>query len=271
MILGIDIGGTKTLLAAFNIEGELKNTYKFPTPNNYEDFLSQLKSNITQLGVHDFDACSVGVPGVLDRLNGSIIGLGNLPWKGEKIESDIEKIVKCPTKIENDAKLAGLYEANVLDGDFLRILYLTFSTGIGFSLIVEGKIDTSVSDEGGHGVFLEHNGKVTMWEKFASGKAIVAKYGKKASEIESRQIWKEIVHNMTIGIINLNTILSPDIILIGGGVGANFHKFGDLLVEDVHRYETPLTKIPPIRGAKHAEEAVIYGCYYLAKDFIQNR
>jgi beta-glucoside kinase len=271
MILGIDIGGTKTLLASFTDDGVLGKTYKFPTPKSYPDFLSQITTSLPLLGVNDFLACGVGVPGVLDRPNGRIVGLGNLPWKDEKIESDIEKIVNCPVKIENDAKLAGLSEAILLNNQYERVLYITFSTGIGISLIVNNQIDSNISDRGGHGILLEHHGKVQIWEDFASGKAIVAKYGKRASEIDSKAVWKEIVGGMAIGIFDLITILEPDVVVIGGGVGANFPKFGDLLVDKLKTFEMPVSKIPPVIQAKNAEEAVIYGCYYLTKELLHNR
>ena len=91
------------------------------------------------------------------------------------------------------------------------------------------------------------------------------KYGKLASEIDDQKTWKEIVRLLRPGIVELIAVLNPEVIIIGGGVGRHFEKFGDLLVEDLKRYETPLLALPPIIGAKRPEEAVIYGCYDYAR------
>lgn len=265
MYLAVDIGGTKTLLAAFNDEGQQISSFKFPTPEKYDDFLQQLAANLPELGEHDYIAATVAVPGKLDRPHGRVIALGNLPWRNEDIDADLEQITKCPVEIENDAKLAGLSEALVVIDEFKRSLYLTFSTGIGIGLITDGVIDIHVGDVGGDRIIMEHHGKMMPWEDFASGKAIVEKYGKRASDIDDPNIWREIVKDMAVGIIDLIAILQPEVIIIGGGVGANFIKFGDLLIERLKTYETPMMTIPPIRPAIRAEEAVVYGCYELAR------
>jgi glucokinase len=265
MYLAVDIGGTKTLLAAFDGDGHVVASFKFPTPEVYDDFLLGLEANLPNLGEHDYQAAGVAVPGLLDRQHGRVIALGNLPWRNENIDADIEKIVHCPVKIENDAKLAGLSEAMIVKDEFKRVLYLTFSTGIGVALINDGVIDTKVGDMGGDGMLMEHHEKILPWEDFASGKAIVEKYGKRASEIDDPEIWRAIVKDMAIGIIDLIAVLQPEVIIIGGGVGANFIKFGDLLTERLKTYETPMMSIPPLRPAVRPEEAVVYGCYEIAR------
>lgn len=266
MWLAIDIGGTKTLIAAFDVHGNAKKELKFPTPQNYDEFLKELALHIPELGIEDFKSAGVAVPGILDRERGRVLALGNLSWKNEPIEADLERLCGCPVIIENDAKLAGLYEAKNVMKDFKRVVYITISTGIGIALIVNGVIDSNVGDRGGKGILLEHEGKIMPWENFASGKAIVKKYGKRASDITDIQDWKEIVRTFSIGILDVTAVLEPQIVIIGGGVGAHFDKFGKLLVEESKKYETPMEPIPPIIGAKRPEEAVIYGCYELAKD-----
>jgi len=266
MYLAVDIGGTKTLLAAFDSKGKIQKELKFPTPQNYETFLTELDSNVKKLGVGDFRAAAVAVPGLLNRETGKVLALGNLPWKNEPIEAEIERLVACPVIIENDAKLAGLSEAKLLIKDFKRTIYITISTGIGIALITDGIIDTKVGDLGGRGLLVEHNEKLVPWESFASGKAIFEKYGKRASDITDEEAWKLIAHNLAIGFIDLIAVLQPDVIVVGGGVGAHYKKFEKYLLKELKSYEVPMLPIPPIRQAQHAEEAVIYGCYELVKE-----
>ncbi len=261
MYIGIDIGGTKTLVCALTNEGVIKESVKFPTPPDYEDWKFELKKTISQLETKEFRAGSVAVPGELDRKHGVIVMLGNLGWSNIHIVRDLEKITKCPMRVENDAKLAGLSEAMLLKHKYKRVLYVTISTGIGIGLTVNGYIDDRIGDGAGRAMILEHQGKMQPWEVFGSGKAIVAKYGKMASEINDKATWKQIVRTFTPGFLELIAILEPEVIVIGGGAGHYLDKFHDLLVEDLKRYETPMLVIPPIVGAKRPDEAVAYGCY----------
>ena len=266
MIGAVDIGGTKTLVAVFDEHGKIVEQQRFETSQNYNQFLKDLEEVVAKLSTKDFKRMGVAVPGRLDREHGIGLSFGNLSgWKNVPIEVDCERLFNCPVVVENDAKLGGLSEALLIIKEFKKTLYITISTGIGISLIIDGIIDRNIGDRGGNAIMLEHRGHVMSWESFASGKAIVKKYGKRASEINDPEIWKVISRDLAVGIIDLIAVMEPEVIVIGGGVGAHFEKFGGFLMERLKDYEIPIMKIPPIRQAKRPEEAVIYGCYQMAK------
>lgn len=267
MYLAVDIGGTKTLLAVFTKDGNIAQKVRFETPASYGEFVSELKNNISKLSVQDFTVCVVGVPGRLNRKAGVAIAFGNLGWKNVPIEADVEAITKAPVVIENDAKLAGLAEALLVIDDFKYVLYLTISTGIGGALIINGKLDEHfVNSEPGH-ILLEHQGKLVQWEKFASGSAISKKYGKPVAEINDSGALSSIARNIAVGLIDLVAVTTPEVVIIGGGVGSHLKKLKSKLVDQIKKFENPLVKIPPILQAKNPEEAVLYGCYELAKTY----
>lgn len=261
MYLGIDIGGTKTLVAVFDEAGNLGQTVKFPTADNYQQFLADLQTQTANLA--KFTAGATGVAGRIDRQTGTIIKCGNLSWENEPVKQDLEKIFGCPFIVENDAKAGGLAEAVNVSTEFKNVLFVTIGTGIGLAYISNGKIDLDVVDSGGRGMMIEYEGKVQSWEAFASGTAIVERYGKRAADITDEATWKEIVHAFSLGILDLLGLVAPDVIIIGGGVGSHFDRFGSLLEAELKQYENNLLKIPPLRPAKNPEQAVIYGCYQL--------
>ncbi|HPR09710.1 MAG TPA: ROK family protein [Candidatus Saccharibacteria bacterium] len=265
MYIGVDIGGTKTLVCVLTNEGVIKESVKFPTPKDYAEWKTQLRATVESLKTRDFRAGSVAVPGEVDRKHGRIVVLGNLGWKDIPVLHDVERITGCPMRVENDAKLGGLSEAMLLKRKYSRVLYVTISTGIGIGLIVDQKIDAQIGDGGGRSMLLMRDGKLVPWESFGSGKAIVETYGKMASEINDKATWKKIVRNITPGFIELIAILEPEAIVIGGGAGHYLDKFHDFLVADLKKYETPMLTIPPILGAQRPDEAVAYGCYDYAK------
>jgi predicted NBD/HSP70 family sugar kinase len=269
MILAIDIGGTKTLLGIFELNGTLKESLRFETPSAYSDFVEKLQNELPKfIGKTHINECVVGVPAKLDREKGVAIAFGNRPWENVPIQSDIKRILGVPTRVENDAKLAGLSEALLLP-QYRRVFYVTISTGIGGGFVIDGHLDANTIDsEVGH-MMLEHEGRIQSWESFASGKAIYEKFGQKASEIENPSTWYIVARNIAIGLIDVIATLSPEAIVMGGGVGTHLHKFKDKLLEELELYSSNVVNIPTIYQAQKPEEAVLYGCYALAhKDTI---
>jgi len=265
MYLAIDIGGTKTLVASLTNEGVISERIKFETPKDYKQFLTVLADNYNRLSTKEFIGCGLAVPGRIDRERGIAIAFGNLPWKNVPIRQDVAEIVACPVVIDNDANLAGLSEAMLLKDKYNHVLYVTISTGIGTGVIVNQRIEPALADsEGGH-MLLEHNDKLMLWEDFASGRAIVERYGKKAQDIHDAATWQEIARNLAVGFIDLIAVLQPEIIVLGGGVGCHAERYKQYLVEELKRFETPMVRIPPIIKAQRPEDAVVYGCYDLAK------
>ncbi len=249
--------------------GKIDDSIKFPTPQKYTDFLVQLEENVAKLTTDSWDVVCVAAPGKIDREHGIVLAFGNLGWKDVPLRDDLKKIVKAPVLIENDAKLAALSEARLLNPPRRKVIYITVSTGIGGGTVIDRKLDPDLVDaEIGHMLF-ERDGELIKWESFASGKAIVRRFGKMASEINDPEVWKVIARDLAIGIIDVAANIQPDTIIIGGGVGSHFNKFGKFLRAELKKYEDPMVKLPEITQAQHPEEAVIYGCYELIKDYVK--
>lgn len=269
MFLAVDIGGTKTLVASFTQEGKLSEQVRFKTPANYSNFTKQLKEFIDGLSSDRFTVAVVAIPGMVDRRNGRGIAFGNLGWENAPIKHDVQAFLRCPVLVENDANLAGLSEARNTKDDYKRVLYLTVSTGIGSGVITDGIIDPDLQDSEAGQMMVQYNDRMQIWEDIASGSAIVKRYGKIAADISSKQTWQEICHRLALGMNSLIATLQPDAVIIGGGVGTHFKKYGRILQKELEKYATPLTPVPPILPAKHAEQAVIFGCYELAHDYYE--
>lgn len=271
MIIAIDIGGTKTLVALCNKDGNVVKQTRFETPKEYSDFIAEIAKAIKETPMDDVSITSVAAPGKVDRATGNVIGFGNLPWENVPLGDDIAKITNTTVLLENDANLAGLSEAHRIKPLPHRALYITISTGIGTGLVTDGYLDPDFLDSEGGKMLFEHEGKLEAWEKFSSGKAIFTKYGKKASEIDDPEAWKVISRWFAIGIVDLTAVLEPNIIIIGGGVGTYFEKYSKFLKEHIDEMTPTLVEKPTIVAASEAEEAVIYGCVILANQHEQHR
>ncbi len=266
--MGVDVGGTTTRVAVLDDEGAITEHAKFPTSKNYGDFLLELAKHVDGFTTKSYRAAGIGIPAVtIDRKHGIGINFGNLPWQDEPVQADMEKLFKCPVVLENDAKLGALSEYMLLNDRYRRVLYIAPGTGIGIALVVNSVIDTSLGDGGGRTLLLEHKGRLTPWEDFASGRAIVERYGKEASDIGDEAIWQRIAFDLALGIQELIALTQPDVIVIGGSIGLHFDRYEEFLVKELKKYETPLLPIPPIMRAQRPEEAVLYGGYDLAKQW----
>jgi predicted NBD/HSP70 family sugar kinase len=265
MYLGIDVGGTKTVLAVLDEAGAITEQVTFPTAQSYDQFKQDLATNLGKLQVRQFQTAVAGLPGYLNRSSGTGHAFGNLPWQDVPIQQDIAELVKCQVIIENDSKTAALSEARAIKDTYRRSLYLTIGTGIGSGFVVDGSLEPNLLDSELGKMIFPYEGKLQSWEGIASGKAIFEKYQKKATEITDPADWEAIAHNLGLGVIAASAAYQPDVIIFGGGVGAHFEKFAQPLQAFLEENLHPVIHKPELVANVHAELSVIYGCYELAK------
>jgi len=271
MIITVDIGGTKTLVAVFDETMNIVESTKFKTPTDYSEFLAKLTDSASSLSTHNFRFGSIGTRGIIDREKGEMVqDSGVLNWNNAPLVADCETVFGCKFSIENDSKLAGLSEARILNGTYKKIVYVTISTGIGSAYIADGQLDqNTINSEVGKWA-IESDGQVKTWEETASGSWIKEAFGKLASELDDPEAWSEISRRLALGFINICAAYTPDLIIIGGGVGEHLDKFKEELEEKMTTLAHPMIKLCPIKKAQNPEEAVIYGCFYHANDKFNN-
>jgi predicted NBD/HSP70 family sugar kinase len=164
MIVAVDTGGTKTLIAGYTDDGVITTEYKFPTPQNTSDYIEQLKSHLHRLfGEQPIDAIIVAIPGIVK--DGIAIWCNNLKWKNFDVASELKGILGgAPLYVENDANLAGLAETRQLKPMPRCVLYVTISTGIGSGIITEGIIDPALRYSEAGRALIEYDGVVIcLW------------------------------------------------------------------------------------------------------------
>lgn len=268
MLVTVDTGGTKTLIAQFGQDGTIGKTIKFPTPPDQNDYVNLLRKTLQENFTSEpVNAVVVALPGIVK--DGVAVWCNNLKWKDFDAYGALAGVLgKTPVLIENDANLAGLAETRILDPMPVSSLYVTISTGIGTGVITNGHIDPGLRYSEGGRSLVEFDGLVREWESFASGKAIHLTYGKYAREITSERIWRQIADRISRGFLAIVPVIQPDTVIIGGSIGTYFDHYGPQLEAILKEKLPPHIPCPKFLKAKHPEEAVIYGCYYYAIDFI---
>jgi predicted NBD/HSP70 family sugar kinase len=268
MIIAVDTGGTKTLIAGYTETGQITTEFKFPTPPKTKDYVETLTTHLTALfSPDDVDMIVIALPGIVK--DGIAVWCNNLKWKNFNVAEELKGVLGgAPIYVENDANLAGLAEARQQDPVPVSSLYVTISTGIGSGVITNGKIDPGLRHSEAGRSLVEFDGLVREWESFASGKAIYATYGKYARDIKSKRTWHAIADRISRGFLALIPTIQPDQIVIGGSIGTYFEKYHHDLAGILKEKLPDHIPLPKLLQAQHPEQAVIYGCYYYAIDLV---
>ena len=177
--LGFDIGGTKCAVVLGNREGRVLRKEVFLTEGPAAT-LEKLFQAAEQFPEH---ACAAGIScgGPLDETSGVILSPPNLPgWDQVEIVRMIQERFKIPAWLCNDANACALAEWQFGAGRGTRsMVFLTFGTGMGAGLILNGRLYSGVCGNAGEIGHLRMErtgpvgyGKAGSFEGFASGGGI---------------------------------------------------------------------------------------------------
>lgn len=262
MILGVDLGGTNLRVALVDGQGTVHAREECSS-----DIDALAKLARTVLGRGDAASAVVGVPGRVDYGGGTLEYAPNLPpdWTGRLTEARLSDAFGVPVALANDADLAAVGEAWFGAGRaYNDVAYLTISTGIGAGVVTGGLLvhgRRSVA-EVGHTIvdgraLLE--GRPATVEQLGSGSALgelareskVADDGKalvalvRAGDVTATRIFERVVFAAAIGAVNLAHLFTPEVIVVGGGVGL----IGDLVLD-------PIRELVDARGPRALREPI---------------
>ncbi len=183
MYIGVDIGGTKCAVVKSDDNGKITEKVSFET-RSCNETIEEFKKIIKNMG--DAKAIGISCGGPLDSKRGVILSPPNLlGWDEVPIALIFEKSFGIRTFLENDANACALAEWKFGAGKGCdNMVFLTFGTGLGAGLILNGQIYRGASDmagELGHIRLSETGpvgyGKSGSFEGFCSGGGI-AQLGK---------------------------------------------------------------------------------------------
>ncbi len=187
VIAGIDIGGTKCAVSLASYDGkniEILEKKRFLTPELPSKTIDELLLSLEELILnYNVELSSIGIScgGPLNSDNGLILSPPNLPgWNKIDIVSPFTNNYDIPVSLQNDANAGALAEWMFGSGQGAEnLIFLTFGTGMGAGLILNGVLYSGTNDmagEVGH-VRLESEGpmgygKAGSFEGYCSGGGI---------------------------------------------------------------------------------------------------
>ena len=247
-VLAVDLGGTSMRVARTSPTGEVLDRLERPTGEDPTVLLTHMRAVAATGPVAH---AVVGVPGRVDYGHGRLEYAPNLrtSWLDALDEAVIRDALGLEVALANDADLAAVGEAWFGAGrDFADVAYLTVSTGIGAGvvtggLLVHGKRSlaevghTVVDGEAlaaGRPATVEELGSGTALDRLAEEAGLDAR-GKdlvdlvRGGDEAAAKVLTRVVTAAAIGAVNLAHLFTPEVIVVGGGLGLN----GDLVLQPI--------------------------------------
>ncbi len=221
LILGFDIGGTKCAFITAEYEnGNIKilKKEKLPTLRTVSpsQMIEMLIEKADLLLDKKPDAIGISCGGPLDSKKGIIMSPPNLPgWDNVEIVKQIETHYGVKTKLQNDANACAMAEWKFGAGKgYNNVVFLTFGTGLGAGLILDGRLYSGTNDNAGElgHVRLDRfgpvgYGKAGSFEGFCSGGGIAQLgYSKALEKVQSGEYPLYFKKGMTADDISAKTI-----------------------------------------------------------------
>ncbi|HOP10087.1 MAG TPA: ROK family protein [Oscillospiraceae bacterium] len=257
--ISVDIGGTKCAVSLWRDGNppEIVKKIKFATLPTPEETIALLVKYAKELSEgQTIDAVGISCGGPLDSKKGLILCPPNLPnWTNIDIVTPLQNAVDAPAFLQNDANACALAEWLWGAGKgYQNVVFLTFGTGMGSGLILDGKLYSGTNDMGGevgHMRIADDGpvgyGKRGSFEGYCSGGGIARlaqermpaylKTGKttllKNTEITAKSVSdaadagdefalsviEECGEKLGIGLSNIIDIINPELIVIGSIYG----------------------------------------------------
>jgi fructokinase len=230
---GIETGGSKWTCAVGTGPDDLPSIETFPTTTP-EETIGRAVEFFE--GAGPVAAIGIGSFGPVD-LNpasptwGYITSTPKPGWRQTDVAPEIRRRLEVPVSFDTDVNAAALGEHRWgAAQDVDTFCYITVGTGIGGGAMVGGKlVHGLVHPEFGH-LRIPHDFEADpfpgscpyhgdCWEGLASGRSVQARWGQRPEElIGNEAVWKLEAHYLALGLVSVISILSPQRIVLGGGV-----------------------------------------------------
>ena len=241
--LVLDIGGTFIKYALMTNEGTFLEKNKVKTPVDSIENLVKVIGKIYDYYKEQIEGIAISMPGIIDTERGYAHTGGFLNYNSNK---EIVKIIqkRCPIKItiENDGKCAALAEA--WQGSLKGCRYgavIVLGTGVGGGIIIDGKVHKGRNFFAGEFSYMRNNTGIknnfeNLWAisngSAALTKAFTEKKGLNPEEVDGFRVFESInsgdreasdilegfANNIAAQIINIQCVLDPERVSIGGGI-----------------------------------------------------
>jgi glucokinase len=259
--IGIDLGGTRIKAVAIDANGNTLYRLYHPTNDGDDDkvWKNAIASMVLEVKskINTSDAViGISAPGLPNADNSAI---AFMPGRLQGLEDfNWTEFLKTKTYVLNDAVSAMVAEARFgAAKNKKNVVMLTLGTGVGGAIMIDGKPYQGAFNKAGHighmviddegdcdvtgmpGSLEECIGNCTIEKrskgKFLSTHELLLAY--KSGDVFAKEVWLKSVRQLAIGIASVTNILSPEVVVLGGGITEANNDLFDPLNEYMAQYE----------------------------------
>ncbi len=257
VVIGVDLGGTAIKIGRFLRDGTCEKSISLvtPQPANPRAVVQAIAQGVQQINQdHNCQAIGLGVPGPTDTARRLAKKSINLPgWDDVPVADWLEAQTGLPTILENDANCAAIGEAWLGAGrNFRDFILLTLGTGVGGAIFINGKLFTGRCGAAGELGLITLNpdgfpcrsGNQGSLEQYASIGSILRRTGKepaimgelaKSGDLVALEFWQSYGRYLGAGIASLIYVLTPEAVIIGGGISASAEFFLPATLKEIEQ------------------------------------
>jgi len=276
---GMECGGTKFVCATGGEDGKLLARTEFPATTPAETIARALEFFRTQ--PHPLQSIGIGSFGPVDLdpaspKFGYITSTPKNGWRDTDLMGAVRRATSLPVAFDTDVNAAALGEARWGAAQGLdTFLYLTIGTGLGGGAMVNGRLlHGLVHPEMGH-IRVPHDLGADPFaggcpfhgdclEGLVSGPALEARWGQRGETLPpDHPAWDLEAHYIALGLVTWICTLSPQRIIVGGGVMRQAHLFPRIrakVLALLNGYIQAPDIVPPVLGG----DAGVLGAIALA-------
>src|SRR6202165_3113593 len=253
MLAGIDLGGSQVRVALARSDGNVIASVKTRTPllRTPQAMVDWAAPEIDRhRGRQKVRSITIAAPGPIDIKRGILVNPPNLPgWRNVPLASMLAEATGAKVQLANDADMAGLREFHHGAGHGTRnMVYITWSTGVGGGLIIDGKLHRGghgTAGEVGHMIIdpngpLDNCGQHGCLEVFCGGANLARETGHPAAELfaaasrgdrHAGMVVERAARYMGTALISLTNAIDPEVFVMGGGVTHSWSLVQPLMLE----------------------------------------
>ncbi|MEM6502589.1 MAG: ROK family protein [Cyanobacteria bacterium P01_C01_bin.89] len=263
-VIGVDLGGTAIKLGRFEEDGTAlaELTTPTPQPSTPEAVVAAIAEAVQKVDPErEAIAIGVGTPGPADA-DGRIarVAINLAGWENVPLADWLEEKTGRSVVLANDANCAGLGEAWLgAARNFSDSIMLTLGTGVGGAVILNGQLFV-----GRHGTGAElglitlnpdghpcNSGNRGSLEQHISVQAVRRRMGMEPHQLaelaaqgdgQAIAFWEEYGRELAAGLASLIYILTPEAVVIGGGISASLELFYPSMIAELESRVLPSSR-----------------------------
>ena len=297
--IGIDLGGTKIEVAVLDGQGQFMFRHRQASPSHsYPAMLNTIAELVTlarqTLALPAPTVVGIGMPGCLDAQTQRVRGSNTQAMNHQPLKADLQHVLGCEVRLENDANCLALSEA--MDGAGAQaqvVLAAILGTGCGGGVVVNRQLLSgrhAIAGEWGHNplpwpraeelniapCWCGQTGCLETWLSgtgFAHDHARVTGAERSAVEIiqamrqgdsSATASFERYVNRLGRALAQVVNLLDPDCIVLGGGM-SNVQEIYPKIQAAMQPYVFGIQVNTPVLAAQHGDSSGVRGAAWLCR------